>query len=365
MNALVAHIATAPDIAKRAQKFLSAIEWADGGRPAWIDKVVEVRLLVEVGLADFGNPDPMVACCVKGDELPYLIFIEAKARPYPLSAVSNAGGMTAGFNSTINGQLSLKYRFACALAAASPGTQEIIEPSELFKQYKTHLRDYAKGQRHLLKGTVLETLQGLGLIGLPEERCHYVAFTWDDESKRVFDTAEDLRPLFLGEAGTSQSDIMKPRYGWLGYENVQDALALYENVEYQNACLGILRYLTPQAEDYLSTHRLENVTPEQSHFIDQVTDMLAQACAGRVQRHKGSLSILRDGSTIAKIIPGEMIFVGIRDSSLSSVDKEVLIAQKSIHEVVFHGFEFPVADIDLATDVNLKLLLDAIGKFDS
>lgn len=368
VNALVSHIASSSDVISCVKQFLHAIEWADGNHPAWIEKVTDARFLVEIGLADFGNPDLIVVCRTEGDELPYLVFIEAKARPYPLSAGSNKGGMTPGYNSTINGQLSLKYRFAQALATTTffqPITHEISESQELFDLYQLHLSDYAKKRRHLLKDTVVETLQGLELIGLPEEHCHYVAFTWDDGAGRVFQAAPDIRPIFLGTAGNDRFDQMKPRYGWLGYAEVQRALALEANIEYQNACHGMLPYLTPKPEDYSVTRRLENLTVEEEEFISQVSDLLAQSCTRRrvaVERHAGSVSIEVDGSTIAKVIPGEVVFVGIRESSSYTADLQALPVQRRIQSVTFYGFTFPVSDIDLASDLNLKTLLDTVGK---
>lgn len=106
VNAIVSHIASAADFAGDVRRLLQAIAWADGSQPGWIAEVTNARFLVEISLADFGNPDLMLVCQVRDEEQPYVVFVEAKAQPYQFSAGSNRDKMTAGFNSTINGQIS-------------------------------------------------------------------------------------------------------------------------------------------------------------------------------------------------------------------------------------------------------------------
>lgn len=356
VNALVSHMAALPNTAAEAQCLLHAIRWADGAKPSWLDAVTEVRFLVEISLADFGNPDLMIACQVRGEALPYLVFVEAKVHPYPLSAGSNRGGMSAGYNSTINGQLTLKYRFACALAnQESP----LVEPDTLFACYREQLRDYAPKPRRLLKGAVVDILQGLNLVGLPESRCHYVALTWDDSEKKVFETAEDLRPLFLATDGSVCFATLRPRYGWLGYQHLADALGLGNSRSFQSACYGMLKTLIPGPEDYRFTRALENLTAEENLFVMQVAEQLAQACTGHrasISRQKGSLSITVDGAVVAKIIPGSGIFVGIRETPQWPLDTQALAVERHIQGVTFHGIVFPDTLPDLTADSPLTLL---------
>jgi hypothetical protein len=74
------------------------------------------------------------------DGVRQLLFVEAKAGPYIFSARSNSVGMQEpGFNSAINGQLSLKYRLACALERAEPnaaagGCVGIAESAAMLRQ---------------------------------------------------------------------------------------------------------------------------------------------------------------------------------------------------------------------------------------
>jgi hypothetical protein len=92
----------------------------------WISHLQNVDIIVEVGLGQFGDPD-LIFVCSLDDNTKKHIFFEAKVVPYDISAIANSEGMrTAGFNSSINGQLSLKYRFVQALKQWN-GKTSIIE----------------------------------------------------------------------------------------------------------------------------------------------------------------------------------------------------------------------------------------------
>jgi hypothetical protein len=81
-----------------------------------------VVYLIEPGFSKFGQPDLVLVCKIK-DGSKRWVFIEAKAIPYNASAMSNKNGMKQnGYNSSINGQLSLNYRLALALERYSEGT---------------------------------------------------------------------------------------------------------------------------------------------------------------------------------------------------------------------------------------------------
>lgn len=108
VNAAVSFLASTDQYVEQTKRLLNAITWADGGRPDWVQRVTDVRLIVEIGLAEFGNPDLMVVCRADGYVHPFIVFVEAKAGPYQFTVGRNSQGMTPGYNSTINGQVSLK-----------------------------------------------------------------------------------------------------------------------------------------------------------------------------------------------------------------------------------------------------------------
>lgn len=101
VNALVIRIASLG--VNGVRKLFSCIQWANVENNRWIDGIKSVRMVVEVGLGQFGDPD-LIVVCTTTDGTRYTVFIEAKAVPYFYS--SEQGG-----RSRIHRQLSLKYRF--------------------------------------------------------------------------------------------------------------------------------------------------------------------------------------------------------------------------------------------------------------
>jgi len=118
MNALVTHLQRASDPVESVRTFLSAVRWAGPGGGSWVNDFTQVCLIVEIGLADFGNPDLMIVC--HGPAGVRCVFVESKIVMYLASMRPNHKGMQLpNFNSSINGQLSFKYRFARSLHAAA------------------------------------------------------------------------------------------------------------------------------------------------------------------------------------------------------------------------------------------------------
>src|SRR5262245_42660906 len=117
VNAILAHVQRDGDPVAAVRRLLAATRWSDDGTPPWIDTVTAASIYVEWGWADFGNPDLlMVLDTPSGTRC---VLLEAKVVPYLLSMQPNRVGMRmAGFNSSINGQLALKYRFAKAVERA-------------------------------------------------------------------------------------------------------------------------------------------------------------------------------------------------------------------------------------------------------
>jgi len=109
MNALVTHLQRTSDPVESVRTFLSAVRWAEPRGSSWVNDFTQACLIVEIGLADFGNPDLMIDC--HGPTGVRCVFLESKIGMYLASMRPNHKGMQLpGFNSSINGQLSLKVR---------------------------------------------------------------------------------------------------------------------------------------------------------------------------------------------------------------------------------------------------------------
>jgi hypothetical protein len=98
------------------RSLLEGVQWAGGATPAWVRGVSAVTFFVEPGMGQFGNPDLILVCSTDVGAPPYIVIVEAKVVPYLESAMSNTDSMSEqGYNSSINGQLTLRYRLAQAL----------------------------------------------------------------------------------------------------------------------------------------------------------------------------------------------------------------------------------------------------------
>jgi hypothetical protein len=262
INAVVSHVNTSGDFVGSIRNLLKATCWGTGSRPSWIEEISDAHLIVEVGLADFGDPDLLIICRT-GSKKTYLVFLEAKAQSYTDSmqktSALRAGkwGMEQdGFNSSINGQLTLKYRFANALSLWDGRAAAISESRPLFEAYKVRLNDSPKKSpgRSLAKPSILTGIFGrLGLAGLPEANCHYIALTWDCESKAFFNSPDvpfDYLPVFLGEDGEGTFSTMLDRVGWIGYKQLEGAIGLSNATEYKAAFTTMLDSPEPPLSFY-------------------------------------------------------------------------------------------------------------------
>jgi hypothetical protein len=327
INAVVAHVSTNGDFIGSVRNLLKATCWGNGNRPPWIDDFSDARLIVEVGLADFGDPD-LVIICRTGSGMVHLVFLEAKAQSYtdsmqqtsPLRA-AKWGMEQDGFNSSINGQLTLKYRFANALSLWDGRAPAISESRLAFEAYQVRLNDSPKKSpgRSLAKPSILNGIFGrLGLAGLPEENCHYIALTWDCESKAFFnspDVPSDYLPVFLGDAGEERFSTMLDRIGWIGYKQLEDALGLSDATEYKAAFTTMLESPEPPTSFYTEKKRQGRWESFPSEIIRLGEDLAIALGTVRVQRVPGSYSMKDENNqTVGKIIPNkDSVFIGVRE----------------------------------------------------
>ncbi len=344
VNAVVTKIKSNP--VSNVRNLLEAVRWADSGCPNWISEVNSVHVCVEIGLAHFGDPDLILVC--KTEQGVKCVFVEVKVIPYCFSMRSNDLGMEeSGFNSSINGQLSLKYRFAKALeSTAVPNNSEcpdsIREPEDISKAYQKKLNDTK--QRHLDKPGVIDMLDEWGLVGIPEKNCHYIAWTWDQAEKAFVNSSNKDKyelPLFVDENDNNLWDDMQDRIGWIGYKEVENAFNLVDNTEFQRAFKTMQEDLAPSAPDYETGNslRLERLSDDIRKDIDEIAKRFSPK---EVKKCRGSYSIMKSGQTVGKIIPccgGENsgIFVGVRETGIPVQDNQRLL-EKRVQSVLFKGF---------------------------
>jgi hypothetical protein len=93
----------------------------------------KVVVIIEAGFAEFGWPDAILVARTP-DQKRLVFFVEAKAGLYEDEA-QDYTQREAGFNSTINGQFSLRYRLACALRVFGDSQRRLEEPKNLATAY--------------------------------------------------------------------------------------------------------------------------------------------------------------------------------------------------------------------------------------
>jgi hypothetical protein len=189
----------------------------------------------------------------------------------------------------------------------------------MFEAYKERLNDSSKKSpgRSVAKPSITGIFGRLGLAGLPESNCHYIAPTWDIESKAFFnspDVPSDYLPVFLGDAGDERFSTMLDRVGWIGYKQLEETLGLSNTAEYKAAFTTMLDSPEPPLSFYAEKRqgRWETFPSE----IIKLGEGLAVALGTvRIQRVPGSYSMKDENNqTVGKIIPNkDSVFIGVRE----------------------------------------------------
>jgi hypothetical protein len=318
VNTIVKFIGTQPDQVVLVQSLLSAVKWADKGRKDWIQDICDARFIVELGLAGFGDPD-LILLVKNTDGSVRCILIEAKAITYIASAKPNKSGLgTKGFNSTINGQLSLKYRFAVALKNREE-REGIVETEFMWQNYTQYADGKQLNRGKLNQPTILsEIIRPLGLRQIQSDHFYFVALTWDRPDRAFVDDPSiepDLLPLLLDQNGKDIFSEMRPKIGWIGYAELEKALGIEGDKEYCFARDVMMGSNMPEEIHYLSEslRALDQFDNEVQELADEMAQMFG-ANGVYPEKIKGSYSVKDgDGTTIAKILPkNNGVFVGIR-----------------------------------------------------
>lgn len=353
INAAVAHVRRSDNFVGLVRNLLAATYWGTGRRPSWIETLSDARLIVEVGLADFGDPDLIIVCRAEAG-LSYVVFLEAKAHSYRDSMQSTSPSRAAkwgmkqdGFNSSINGQLTLKYRFANALSSWDGRAEVISESLPLFQSYQLRLNDSPKKSpgRSLAKASSLNGIFGrLGLAGIAENNCYYIALTWDCKSRMFFnssDISSEYLPVFLGNNGEERFSSMLDRVGWIGFKELEDALGLSNAEEYKVAFATMLGSPEPTLSFYTDKKqkRWESFPAE---IITLGEDLAIALEPVRVQRVAGSYSMKDENNqTVGKIIPNrDSLFIGLREEYAPLSVAKTCIEEKQIRTKSVQGVNF-------------------------
>lgn len=287
---------------------LRSIRWVSDRQPVWIEDVIAVDIVVEMSMAEFGSPDLIlsVATVKHGTQV---IFIDAKASTYMLSTMPNGLGMLPGFNSSINGQLALRYRCSHALSQFKEDDNDLVEPTWLHQTYalpveRSGLLDPSRFPRHLQNGIVLNLVRRHNLSALPLENYHFVALTNDDHpfwQTIPYGMDADYLPQFLGQNSQEYWQLLQSQVGWLGWSPLGRELVLGPRYIAAAKTMVARPGFTPTAINppppLQAIPRLENTAwADQPPSLLEERDAIEQSArnffgANSVKRRKGSSSV--------------------------------------------------------------------------
>jgi hypothetical protein len=200
----------------RMQDFLRNIEFSRNSpnRLHGIPKFEELTLFSELGFGNegFGNPDG--AIWFRHEGRPVLIMIEVKLN----QTWQQSCRATASYNSTIRGQLELKWRLMTLYKSGRftdiLGVRYIVENDGLIEGFREYDSKYANVNDMLKLGFEgrrrLRLVQGVGeffkeyVAPTNFEDIYYLALT--NERKNPLDHLPDLRPRCIGENGQEVAD---------------------------------------------------------------------------------------------------------------------------------------------------------------
>jgi hypothetical protein len=220
------------------------------------------------------------------------------------------------------------------------------EPPTMLEQYRKRLGDPRRAPRRLAKPGIVEMLRATGLLALSEDRCQYVALTWDTPERAFFKdpfvAAEGGLPMFLRADGEDGWEILRERVGWVGYAQLKGSLNLAENREFTAALETMQQKLQPDHTDYRVAEAAFR-SEVSAESIAEASSFRALFAGYEVVQSKGSYSVLEGTQTIAKIIPRrDTVFVGIRDSKNPERWFTGPLERVSIQGVPFFGLWVPV-----------------------
>jgi len=303
------------------RELLLKIKWAGGTDDLWTDCITKTAIIIEVGLNDFGNPDVILVVEDCREKLQF-VFIEAKVSSYVESAMISNSGMVKGYNSSINGQLALKYRFVQALKTKDSKSHIIRETKEMYNAYKEVLFDPRGYPRTLKRSTVIEKILKPNQFNKAcLSNSYFIAMTVEEDGYNPFTDTEnnDILPVILDEKSENVWDKVKGHFGSLNLEEVKNMIlcpdfhAVYElmteKVEKQE------KRKCPSLEIVA----LSQFSEETLVCCQQYADKKAEESEGWNNiRLKGSYSILdENGFVVGKIVPRKNekeIWYGVRVS---------------------------------------------------
>lgn len=214
----------------RMADFLRRTQFAVGvpNRLRDIRRCEDLTLFSELGFGNegFGNPDGAIWFRHEGE--PFLVMVEVKLN----QSYGESCRSSARYNSTIRGQLELKWRLMKLFKSLPPveilGTRYVVENNELIRRYMDHDGKYSAvvdaGRLGLEGRRRLRLVEGVGeffdLYAGPCDFKNIFYLTMTDDHVNPLDTAPHLRPRCFDESGHEVRDGID-QFCWMSKDVIE------------------------------------------------------------------------------------------------------------------------------------------------
>jgi hypothetical protein len=219
----------------RILEFLRKIDFAHRD-PRHVDlpAAAKVVVIIEAGFAEFGCPDAILVAQTPDQRL--VFFVEAKAGRYKDEA-QDYRQREPGFNSTINGQLSLRYRLACALRGFREGQSRLVEPKALATAYgEPNPRRLLKpgNLKHIVRPylSIDESVESPRppvdhfFVALTDDKTNLWPAIETENPELLPFLADELAPETIPWALKHNAwDRKRANFGWIGFCNIEPLVA--------------------------------------------------------------------------------------------------------------------------------------------
>ena len=283
---------------------INSISWCDHSDTDWISNIQDIQYFVEPGFSKFGQPDLIMICTLSDRTKRYLI-IEVKATPYAGSAMPNSKGMgQKGYNSSINGQLSLDYRLALALNDYK-GEGILQESESIFEAYREALGDYNPGPRKAGKFELIEWIVKPYFKDLQSNNTYFIAMTRDMDDNPLNNVDDDFKPKVLDSGGNDCWAEYAPQFGFLSLQKLDLTILNFDGYFRKGCRIHIGEWKVDLPVELLVPVNFKKFDKDWINSVNAVAECIKIGTPNSVKtiKHNGSYSFKIKGKTIGTLYP--------------------------------------------------------------
>jgi hypothetical protein len=190
---------------------------------------VDVIIEPDFGNAGWGHPDVVISMKVKGQNDRKIFFIEAKRDKFEKECKNKEKRGENGFNSSLNGQIELRYCFTRALIEWNNPEQQIEDPDWILET--EYDKDRNSKKRLLKKGPVLDEVIKEYHLKTIFENYYYIALT-QDTTNPLNNLSNDIQPELFDTIGHDcWNALIQKQIGWFNFGKIEKLIDDFEYTE--------------------------------------------------------------------------------------------------------------------------------------